>query len=51
VAGVRLQVQTNTLAVGISRNWVDVSGSIATNQIVVPIKPGNGSVFYRLASP
>jgi glucose/arabinose dehydrogenase len=51
VAGVRLQVQTNSLAVGLSTNWVDVPGSTATNQVVFPINPANGSVFYRLASP
>lgn len=51
VAGVRLQVQTNSLAVGLSTNWVDVPGSTGTNQIVSPVNTANGSVFYRLASP
>ncbi|HEX3626073.1 MAG TPA: PQQ-dependent sugar dehydrogenase [Verrucomicrobiae bacterium] len=49
VAGPHLQVQTNSLAVGISTNWVNVAGSTSTNQIVVPFNPG--VAFYRLASP
>jgi hypothetical protein len=49
--GWQLQVQTNDLSVGISTNWVDVSGSTTTNQIVVPINLTNGSVFYRLVYP
>src|SRR5205085_3317524 len=39
VAGGRLQSQTNTLGT----NWVTVSGSPATNHVVVPIDPANGS--------
>jgi glucose/arabinose dehydrogenase len=51
VAGGRLQVQTNNLNAGIGTNWVTVAGSTATNQVVVPLNPSNGSVFYRLAVP
>jgi glucose/arabinose dehydrogenase len=51
VAGGRLQVQTNSLNVGLGTNWVTVFGSTATNQIVVPLNQLNGSVFYRLAVP
>jgi glucose/arabinose dehydrogenase len=51
VAGGRLQVQTNSPGVGIGTNWVTVSGSAATNQVVFPINPANGSVFYRLVVP
>jgi hypothetical protein len=50
VAGVRLQVQTNSLAVGLSRNWADVPLSKGTNTMVFPIN-ANGCAFYRLASP
>jgi autotransporter-associated beta strand protein len=49
--GWTLQAQTNSLAVGISTNWVNVAGSTGTNQIVVPINLTNGSVFYRLVYP
>jgi len=51
VAGGRLQVQTNSLNAGLGTNWVTVAGSTATNQVVVPLNPTNGSVFYRLAVP
>jgi len=46
--GYTLQAQTNSLTVGISTNWVDVPTSTSTNQVVFPINPANGSVFYRL---
>jgi hypothetical protein len=49
--GWRLEGQTNGLNVGISNNWFTVSGSAATNQVVMPIDPVNGSVFYRLVYP
>jgi hypothetical protein len=49
--GWRLQTQTNSLAVGLSTNWVTVANSTTTNQVVVPIVPANGSVFYRLIYP
>ena len=51
VSGGRLQTQTNSTSVGLSTNWVTVAGSTATNHVVVPIDPANGSVFYRLAIP
>jgi glucose/arabinose dehydrogenase/plastocyanin len=51
MAGVRLQAQTNGPGVGLSNNWVDVPNSTATNQVVVPIDPANGAVFYRLIGP
>ncbi|HEV2329924.1 MAG TPA: PQQ-dependent sugar dehydrogenase [Verrucomicrobiae bacterium] len=50
VAGVRLQVQTNSINVGLTAKWVDVPGSVSTNQIVIPVN-ANGCAFYRLASP
>jgi glucose/arabinose dehydrogenase len=51
VAGGRLQTQTNSLAVGLGVNWVTLPGSTGTNHVILPIDPGNGSVFYRLAVP
>jgi autotransporter-associated beta strand protein len=45
--GWRLQAQTN----GLGTNWFDVSGANATNQVVIPINQGNGSVFFRLVYP
>src|SRR5258706_7761423 len=45
--GGRLETQTNSLGVGLGTNWVTVPGSTATNHVVVPFDPANGSVFYR----
>ncbi len=50
-SGGRLQTQTNSLSTGLGTNWVTVPGSAATNHVVMPINPANGSVFYRLAVP
>lgn len=49
--GWRLQAQTNAPGVGLTANWVDVSGSTVTNQISIPVGPANGSVFFRLVYP
>ncbi|HTV41450.1 MAG TPA: autotransporter-associated beta strand repeat-containing protein [Candidatus Sulfotelmatobacter sp.] len=49
--GWELQAQTNSLSTGLSTNWADVSGSTTTNQMVIPVAPNNGSVFYRLVYP
>jgi autotransporter-associated beta strand protein len=49
--GWRLQVQTNSISVGLRTNWVDVPGATTTNHVVVPINPANGAVFYRMAYP
>ena len=46
--GWTLLSQTNTLNVGLSNNWFPVSGSEATNRVILPINPANGSVFLRL---
>jgi len=46
--GWTLQVQTNSLSVGLSSNWVNVPGSTTTNSVTVPVVPANGAVFYRL---
>jgi hypothetical protein len=43
-----LQAQTNALTKGLGTNWATVTGSAATNRIIVPIAPTNGSVFFRM---
>jgi hypothetical protein len=49
--GWQLQAQTNSVSVGISTNWVNVSGSTSTNQVVFPVNLTKGTVFYRLIYP
>ena len=49
--GWRLEAQTNSVQVGLSSNWVTVTGSHTNNHFTVPINPTNGSVFYRLVYP
>ncbi|GEM_PF-2509188 len=49
--GWRLQVQINSLAEGLSTNWVDVPDSHWTNILSVPMNPENDGVFYRLIFP
>jgi autotransporter-associated beta strand protein len=49
--GYTLEIQTNSLNVGLGTNWVRVSTSATTNQVTVPIVTGNGCVFYRLVYP
>jgi autotransporter-associated beta strand protein len=49
--GWRLQVQTNSLSVGVSANWVDVPGSTGVNSMSFPIDPANGTVFFRMIYP
>jgi len=46
-----LQAQTNSRAIGITTNWVDVAGSGATNQAVLTVNPAEPTVFFRLRSP
>lgn len=46
--GWTLQGQTNAWSGGLSTNWVDIVGSISTNQFVIPINKTNGPTFYRL---
>ncbi len=43
-----LQIQANAIDAGLDTNWVDVPGSTLTNSMVMPMNPGNGSVYYRL---
>jgi len=49
--GYHLQVQTNSVAVGISNNWFEVAGSTATNKMIITIDPSKGSLFYRIIYP
>jgi hypothetical protein len=49
--GWTLQAQTNPITVGLSTNWVAVSGSSQTNEVFMPIATTNGSVFYRMTYP
>jgi autotransporter-associated beta strand protein len=49
--GWRLQAQTNAVSVGLLSNWFDVPGSTTTNQVVMPVNPANGTVFYRMVYP
>ncbi|HEX7653561.1 MAG TPA: hypothetical protein VF607_08645, partial [Verrucomicrobiae bacterium] len=49
--GWRLQVQTNTLTIGLGTNWVDWPGATTTNQVVLPISGQNPGVFFRLVYP
>lgn len=47
----RLQAQTNGTDAGLGANWATVPGSMATNQMTLPIDSALGSVFYRLVYP
>jgi autotransporter-associated beta strand protein len=54
--GYRLEAQTNTLANGLSNNWVDVDAQFAppantVNAVTIPVVNTNGSVFYQLIYP
>jgi hypothetical protein len=49
--GWELQMQTNSLGVGLGTNWTIVPGSSANDQIAFPMTPATGSVFYRLVYP
>jgi fibronectin-binding autotransporter adhesin len=49
--GWRLQVQTNTVNVGLRSNWVDVAGSTSVNTMNFTLDPANGSVFFRMVYP
>jgi len=49
--GWQLQSQTNSLAIGLGTNWVNVAGSPQTNQMRLPINAPDGAAFFRLVSP
>ena len=46
--GWQLQAQTNTVGVGLTKNWYNYNPSTGTNQVAVSINLTNGTVFYRL---
>jgi hypothetical protein len=48
--GYQLQVQTNSLNVGLSTNWSPIVGSEFTNAWSVPVSVGDPAVFYRLSN-
>jgi len=47
--GWQLQSQTNSLSIGLTTNWVSVSG--ATSPFTNSVNAANGTVFYRLTHP
>jgi autotransporter-associated beta strand protein len=49
--GWRLEAQTNAVGSGLGALWFDVPGANLTNEIMLPIDPVNGSVFFRLVYP
>lgn len=49
--GWRLQMQTNSLDIGLSVNWVNVVGSRNTNTVILPLDKNSGSEFFRLIYP
>jgi len=49
--GWRLEIQTNSLAVGINTNWFTVPGSTSVTSASIPVVPGNPTVFLRLVFP
>jgi regulation of enolase protein 1 (concanavalin A-like superfamily) len=46
--GWRLVSQTNSLTTGLGTNWATVANSPGTNQLLIPIDPANGTVFFQL---
>ena len=49
--GWHLQIQTNSVTVGLNTNWVTLPGSDTVTSTNLTIDPANGSVFYRLVYP
>jgi hypothetical protein len=49
--GWKLQVQTNSLAFGLSTNWTNVPGSELNNQFFLPVNLASGTFFFRLIYP
>lgn len=47
-SGYTLQMQTNSLSVGISTNWVSIPGSSAITSTNITINPSTPSAFFRL---
>lgn len=49
--GWELEIQTNSVSIGISNNWVAYPASTNVDSISIPINLSNGTVFYRLVYP
>jgi len=49
--GWHLEMQSNPPGVGLGTNWIAVAGSQTTNQFIISLNLGNGSLFFRLAYP
>ncbi len=49
--GWELQVQTNSPGSGLGTNWTTITGSAASNQMLIPMDVNNGSIFFRLVYP
>jgi autotransporter-associated beta strand protein len=49
--GWRLEVQSNPRSIGLSNDWVTVTGSTNVTSMSIPINPANPTVFYRLVYP
>jgi hypothetical protein len=49
--GWHLQLQTNSLATGLSSNWVTLPGSDTVTSTNLTINPAIGSVLYRMVYP
>jgi autotransporter-associated beta strand protein len=49
--GWRLLVQTDDLHVGLGTNWSAWPNATRWTSAVIPVVPGNGSVFFKLAPP
>ncbi len=49
--GWHLQVQTNSIIIGLSTNWFDIPSSITADHMTFPIDRSIGCVFYRLIHP
>jgi hypothetical protein len=46
--GWRLEVQTNSLSIGLSNNWSVWPGSTTTNKVSIPVSTENPTMFFRL---
>jgi hypothetical protein len=49
--GWRLQIQTNSVGLGLGANWITVSNSTNINAANIVINPAIGSAFLRLVYP
>jgi len=49
--GWSLQAQTNSPEDGLGTNWVTITDSSLTNQVIIPIDVTNSPVFYRMSYP